>query len=244
MTTTDQLRHPASAEIATVRIRDGQPERVLVSVASEVLGSGLVAMLARIPGIGAVHEHSDLAATGLLASGGISVLLTSPPVDGGFYAELSDAAGRGKAKILVLLRDYDHPDSDIIEQALELPADGYILESGLTRASLPETLRQLHHGQSPMPAMLARALMSNLRASQSKPGERPYLLTARELQVLSLMVDGFSNKQIASQLRMSEHGAKRHVACVLAKLNCPNRTAAVALVMRQGLLNRQQPGRR
>jgi DNA-binding NarL/FixJ family response regulator len=63
-------------------------------------------------------------------------------------------------------------------------------------------------------------------------------LTPREQAALALLVQGLSNKQIARRLTISEHGAKRHVANLLAKLNCPNRTMAAVVAVREGLLER------
>jgi len=209
--------------------------RVLVTGASEVIRLGLCAMLAALPDLGAVHESGDLAeVTGMLASSLVTVVLAAPPLPAADYAQIAAAAATGDAATLVLLRDCGTADGDIIGQAVALPADGYLLESALTRTSLADTLRQLASGQSPMPSRLARGLMSRLRANEAGLAERPFLLTAREGQVLSLMADGHSNKEIAQQLNISEHGAKRHVACVLAKLNCPNRTAAAALFLQHG----------
>jgi len=209
--------------------------QVLVTGSSEVIRLGLCAMLATLPEVGAVHESGDLdAAADLLASSLATVALAAPPLPAEDYGMIADAAAKGEARTLVLLRDFDTADGDIIAQAVSMPADGYLLESALTRASLADTLRQLAAGQSPMPSMLARGLVSRLRASESGLAERPFLLTAREVRVLSLMADGQSNKEIARQLKISEHGAKRHVACVLAKLNCSNRTAAAALFLQHG----------
>src|SRR5437868_6258491 len=53
-------------------------------------------------------------------------------------------------------------------------------------------------------------------------------LTPREHEVLSLLTEGLGNKQIARAIGISEHGVKRHVTNLLAKLNCPNHTLAVA----------------
>lgn len=238
MLTARLLSYPADVGTPAPEPAAGQPAQVLITVASEVIRSGLRTMLATLPEVAAVHERSDLAvALELLASGTVTVVLTSSPLPGEDYGAIVEAAARGKARTLVLLRDYDVSDCDVITQAVSMPADGYILESGLTKASLADTLRQLNQGQAPMPTMLARGLVSRLRATESKPTERPFLLTAREMQVVSLLADGQSNKEIARHLKVSEHGAKRHVAGVLAKLNCPNRTAAVALVLQKGIVS-------
>ncbi len=61
-------------------------------------------------------------------------------------------------------------------------------------------------------------------------------LTARELEVLRMIADGFANKHIAADLGISEHTAKFHVAQILAKLNAGSRTEAVSVGIRRGLL--------
>jgi two-component system, NarL family, nitrate/nitrite response regulator NarL len=210
--------------------------RVLVTGASEVIRLGLCAMLAALPEVATVQESGDLAqATGMLAASRATVVLAASPLPAGDYGRIAEAAATGDAATLVLLRDCGTAGDDLIGQALALPADGYLFESALTRTSLADTLRQLAGGQSPMPQVLARGLMSRLRANETGLAGRPFLLTAREMRVLSLMADGHSNKEIARRLGISEHGAKRHVACVLAKLNCSNRTAAAALFLQHGV---------
>jgi len=236
---TVQSRYPAQIRTAALEPEARPAARFLVIGSSEVVRSGLGAMLATLPEAEVVQEGSDTdTSLHMLASGVISIVLVSAPLAAEDYGAITEAAGRGSARILVLLRDYDISDRDLIAQAVALPADGYILESVLTRASLAQTLHQLDEGQAPMPALLGRGLVARLAASEASLAERPFLLTARERQVLSLMVDGRSNKEIARRLRVSEHGAKRHVSFVLAKLNCPNRTAAVALVLQKGLFGR------
>lgn len=63
----------------------------------------------------------------------------------------------------------------------------------------------------------------------------PSHLTARERQVLTLLVDGLSNKEIASRMSLSQHSIKRYVTSILAKLHSPNRTSAAARAIREGL---------
>jgi two-component system nitrate/nitrite response regulator NarL len=81
-----------------------------------------------------------------------------------------------------------------------------------------------------------RSLKAEPRGGQ--PGEfwRQQVLTQRELQVLALLVKGYSNRQIAPRVALSEHGVKRHVANILAKLNCANRVQAAAFALKQGIL--------
>lgn len=61
-------------------------------------------------------------------------------------------------------------------------------------------------------------------------------LTTRELQVLRMIADGYGNKEIATELAISEHTVKFHVAQILGKLNAGSRTEAVAIGIRKGLI--------
>ncbi|MFI8951791.1 response regulator transcription factor [Streptomyces sp. NPDC053750] len=91
--------------------------------------------------------------------------------------------------------------------------------------------------------MSATLVRRALRQTQPAPADvRPWgppgaLLTPRELEVLHLVAEGLSNKQAARRLQISEHGVKRLVGNVLARLNCPNRTLAVVRAMEDGLLS-------
>ena len=100
-------------------------------------------------------------------------------------------------------------------------------------AALGQCLAQIRAGQVPLPPQLARRLLAPGRHRQdSSPVPR---LTPREHQALVLLVEGLSNKQIARRLTISEHGAKRLVGNIMAKLDAPNRTCAVTRALRQGL---------
>ena len=65
-------------------------------------------------------------------------------------------------------------------------------------------------------------------------------LTPRELEVLGLLADGLTNRQIAARLVVSEHTVHRHVTNLLRKLDLPSRTAAAAFAVRSGLLDRSR----
>ncbi|HET8632494.1 MAG TPA: AAA family ATPase [Thermomicrobiales bacterium] len=78
----------------------------------------------------------------------------------------------------------------------------------------------------------ATALETKLAAA---PAPRPFGLSPRELEVLGLLADGLTDRQIAAALTISPHTAMRHVAGILTKLGVPSRTAAAALAVRHGL---------
>ncbi|MGQ4731814.1 MULTISPECIES: LuxR C-terminal-related transcriptional regulator [Streptomyces] len=112
------------------------------------------------------------------------------------------------------------------------PADSYLMRTGLTVESLGQALSQVVSGQMLMPLSVGRMLMSRAVESPAPTAT----LTSRETGVLQLLAEGLSNKQIGKRLDISEHGAKRLVGSVLAKLNTPNRTSAVVLAIKAGLL--------
>jgi ATP/maltotriose-dependent transcriptional regulator MalT len=84
-------------------------------------------------------------------------------------------------------------------------------------------------------AAQATALLEQLRKSRPRPGNLAPL-TGREVEILGLVAQGLSNKEIAAQLVLSEHTVHRHVANILAKLNLSSRTAAAAYAARHNLL--------
>ncbi len=78
-----------------------------------------------------------------------------------------------------------------------------------------------------------------IRGTDASPGLRERMvepLTSRELEVLRMLADGLSNKEIAARLRISDHTAKFHVTQILGKLGAASRTEAVALGIRKGLI--------
>jgi DNA-binding NarL/FixJ family response regulator len=206
--------------------------RVLVVLRSEILRRGMRGMLSTLPEVSDVYDGAESTPEVSVRSGDIDVVIVSPPL-GVDEERACTAAPTSGTKVMLLLRD---ADEDAVMRAATLPADGFLLESELTSASLRETLTRMVHGEVPMPPLLAHALLRRLRPLATTPTKRPFLLTPRELQVVTLLVEGSSNKQIARRLGVSENGAKRHVANILAKLNCPNRTLAAALVLREGLI--------
>ena len=166
----------------------------------------------------------------MLASQPADIVLFPCDVGEAAAHKLIDAADG--ALLVALLRSSEPSELDAASQ---LAVNGFLLEPELTVATLERCLVQVLVGEVPIPPILARRMLGDLRARGLPRLPRP-LLSPRETEVLELLVEGMSNKSIARELRISEHGAKRHVANVLMKLNCPNRTMAVARAVREHLL--------
>lgn len=206
---------------------------VLVALPNEVSRWGLTYMLRSLSPVNAVHGCAGFReAVTLLENRSFDVVLLPSDALEEFEQVAAVAAKRG-VKTVALLRD---ASEDVVARAATLTADGFLLESAVDPQALEDALLQLQRGDMALPSSLARKLITELRR-RDRPRTTTFRLTPRERQALGLLAEGMSNKQIGRRLGISVHGAKRHVANLLAKLNCPNRTLAVACAIRDGLLS-------
>jgi DNA-binding NarL/FixJ family response regulator len=118
-------------------------------------------------------------------------------------------------------------DSDgEIQRALRAGASGYVLKS-MPKNELLDVIRSVHSGRRYVPTQVAARLAEHL-------GEED--LTQRELEVLRLIRDGFRNKQIADRLAIAETTVNFHIKNLVEKLQANDRTHAVTIALRRGLL--------
>lgn len=165
------------------------------------------------------------------ATGQPRVLITDlPAVTGSAPADTLAAFRRDGGRVLLMVGTRDHD----IAQATALDCDGYLDEDSLDAETLSDAIRQLHHGQVPMPARMVQVLFSRVHERPASEVAAPPL-TEREAKVVELLVAGYSNKQIARRIGASAHATKRAVASIMAKLNCSNRTMVVVRALRDGL---------
>ncbi|MER5930848.1 response regulator transcription factor [Streptomyces sp. NPDC002054] len=144
----------------------------------------------------------------------------------------ADVGGR-RPRILLLLSG---PDVDEKILSGRCAPDGFLVQGELTADVVEDALQRMDRGEVPMPASLARLLLERAGGAGQLRHRRDIALTARENEVLLLLAEGLSNKQIARRLQISSHGAKRLVASLLLKLGAPNRTSAVVTAIQAGLL--------
>jgi DNA-binding NarL/FixJ family response regulator len=112
-------------------------------------------------------------------------------------------------------------------RAFKAGAVGYLLKN-LLRTELVETIRIVHKGHKRIPAEIALQIAEHA-ADDS--------ITSRELEVLHGIANGSSNKTIASDLKISEHTVKNHLKSILSKLDANDRTHAVMIALKRGILD-------
>jgi DNA-binding NarL/FixJ family response regulator len=113
-----------------------------------------------------------------------------------------------------------------IVRALKAGARGYILKGHVHRELL-ETIRAVHAGQKRIPPDVAVELADHAAEEE---------LTSREIDVLRLIASGNANKEIAGQLSIAEETVKSHVTKILAKLGANDRTHAVTIGLKRGII--------
>jgi DNA-binding NarL/FixJ family response regulator len=114
-----------------------------------------------------------------------------------------------------------------VMRALRAGARGYLLKN-LLRKELLDTIRAVHAGQKRIPPDVASQLAEHATDET---------LSAREIEVLRLVAGGNANKEIAAQLSITEETVKGHIKNILAKLGANDRTHAVTIGLKRGIID-------
>jgi two-component system NarL family response regulator len=125
----------------------------------------------------------------------------------------------------LVLTTYDSEDD--ISRALQAGASGYLLK-GTNRSTLRDALRLIHAGRRYIPPEIADRVL---------PGPAAEELTDREVEVLRRIAEGMSNREIGEQLGITESTVKTHVNRLLGKLGVTDRTKALVLALKRGLVH-------
>jgi DNA-binding NarL/FixJ family response regulator len=201
--------------------------RILVVDDHHVVRQGLVALLNIMPNIEVVGEASDgVQAIELYRTlrPDITLMDLQLPNLGGVDAILKIRADDSAARFVVLTT-FDG-DEDIF-RSLQAGAKAYLLK-GMTVDELLSTIQAVHSGRTLISPAIAEKLAERMSTQA---------LTNRELRVLERIVAGRANKEIASDLKISEATVKSHINSLLGKLGVSDRTHAATVALQRGIVH-------
>jgi DNA-binding NarL/FixJ family response regulator len=203
--------------------------RILVVEDHHIVRQGLVALLRTVPDLTVVADTPD-AEQGIEAfrehRPDITLMDLRLPGIGGAEAVRRIRREFPDARIIVLTT-FDG-DEDIY-RALQAGARGYMLK-GMFGDELMDAIRAVHAGKSSIPPLVAERLAGRISG---------YELTARELDVLRLIVAGKSNKEIGTGLTISEATVKTHINSILGKMGVSDRVQAATAAIQRGIVHLQ-----
>ena len=199
---------------------------VVIADDHSVVREGLASLIGRKPDMKVLGEASngrEAIELWLKVRPDVMLLdLRMPELDG--VSVIREIRAQDEDARIVVLTTFDG-DEDIY-RALKAGAKAYLLKD-VAREALMECIRRVYQGETFVPPPLAAKLAERLSGDA---------LSAREIDVLKLIAEGKSNKEIGSKLFISEGTVKSHVKGIFAKLNVISRTEAVATATRRGLI--------
>jgi DNA-binding NarL/FixJ family response regulator len=212
-------------------------EKIQILVADDhpVVREGLAAMLSTQPDF----EVAGQAATGTEVIQQVGVLrldvvlldLEMPEMDG---VEVLQHLRELQPDLPVIVFTAFDTDERIVG-AVQAGARGYLLK-GAPRAQIFEAIRVVSQGGSLLQPVVASKLLRHVSDQAQEDRPSPKALTEREIEVLGLLAQGRTNKEIALELVITERTVKFHVSSILRKLGAGNRTEAVTIAAQQGLV--------
>lgn len=208
-----------------------QPIRVMLVDDHTMVRRGLATML---------KIFDDLQLAGEADSGEAAIQLCAEVLPDVILMDMALPLMDGAAATRAIRQQFPHvqvlaltsfKEGDRIKNALQAGAIGYLLKD-VTADELVHAIRAAHAGRVTLSSEAAQALVE----TSNQPPVPGLDLTERERDVLSLMIEGLSNTQIAGRLTVSPSTIKSHVSNVLSKLGVASRTEAVTLALRNHIV--------
>lgn len=207
--------------------------RVVVADDHEIIREGLIALLAGsdVEIVGLASDGESVVQLALERRPDVILLDVRMPVVDGL-----DALARIKSElpdqIVLMMSSYDHPG--YAARSVSLGASGYVLKDA-PREELLTAVRRAAMGQDLWSRDKLRRV-SSVRTAPPETSSDDVSLTKREWDVLRLLADGQTNREIGDQLRISPETVKEHVKHLLTKIGVADRTQAAVWAVRHDML--------
>jgi DNA-binding NarL/FixJ family response regulator len=202
------------------------PIRILIVDDHPVVQVGLTSMLNTHDGIEVIGSASGgREALKMLEQRSPHILLLDLRMPGMNGIETLQAMQKMKSTARAIVLTSFETDENIY-RAVQAGAQGYLLKDTSEQQML-EAIRSVHAGKRFIPSEIAARLADRMLRSN---------LTARELEILTMLAKGLTNKQIGSALNISENTVRNHLKCVMSKLEVSDRTEAVTVAIQQGII--------
>jgi NarL family two-component system response regulator LiaR len=209
------------------------PIRILLADDHALVREGMRALLDARPDMTVIGEAGDgveAVRRALMLDPDVILLDLVMPRKGGIEAIHEIRADRPEARILVIT---SFSEDERVYRAVKAGALGYLLKDSSPQ-ELVQAIHDVCEGKMSLHPDVALKLIHEMnRPSDLPPTEEP--LTERELEVLKLVAKGWSNKEIAEELVISERTVGAHVSNILGKLHLANRTQAALYALRTGV---------
>lgn len=210
--------------------------RVLIADDHAIVREGVRALLTMADDIEVVGEASngqeavDLART---LSPDVILMDIAMPGLGGLEATIAIRKENPAARVLVLTQ---YEDREYIRRFLKIGVSGYVLKKA-AGSELTAAIRAVHRGGLVLDPAVAREAMREQASEGSRGGADPYdALTDREKQVLKLVAEGRSNKEVAEMLDISVKTAMSHREHIMQKLDLHSRTDLIKFALQKGVI--------
>lgn len=212
--------------------------RLLIADDHRMLREGLRRSMTEA-GFDVVGEASDgvqaITATMELAPDVVLMDVTMPNCDGVEACRQIKENGCPSRVVMLTM----HADQDVLANAIRAGASGYLTKDCSTR-EIAEAVRMAAEGDTVLSPQLARTMLDEVRrGDQGVSVEDDRLVTRREEEVLQLIADGCSTPEVAARLYISQKTVKNHLASIYQKLDARDRTQAVLMAVRMGIVSLQ-----